>query len=296
MKRIIVMAAMLSLVLAATAVARSPISQADRVNAARACSALRTSLGAVTFGHQYATFGACTSQWVHTANAARNAALTACRAKNLTGKALAACTRSRTATTLANKETTFKNAAKACAAELTSLGKTAFEQKYGLNHNLRNAFGKCVSSHVKKSSSGTTPKAQHYSVTLSQLNNSGVSGAGSLLLRSGSNLTVKLDIAGLQSGQTHTIAIRGLSSGNATCPTASADTNSDGTISLSEGQPFFGDELLALDQSAAASGQSQSVSSSLLPLQTRTIVALGGTVNGAYDASLPVACGTISTA
>jgi len=38
------------------------------------------------------------------------------------------------------------NAVKACRAELASLGKHAFEQKYGKNHNLRNAFGKCVSS------------------------------------------------------------------------------------------------------------------------------------------------------
>jgi hypothetical protein len=36
------------------------------------------------------------------------------------------------------------NPARACRAELAALGKTAFEQKYGHNHNLRNAFGKCV--------------------------------------------------------------------------------------------------------------------------------------------------------
>jgi hypothetical protein len=37
------------------------------------------------------------------------------------------------------------NPAKACKAELASMGKQAFEQKWGSNHNLRNAFGKCVS-------------------------------------------------------------------------------------------------------------------------------------------------------
>jgi hypothetical protein len=36
------------------------------------------------------------------------------------------------------------NPARACRAELATLGKTAFEHKYGHNHNLRNAFGKCV--------------------------------------------------------------------------------------------------------------------------------------------------------
>jgi hypothetical protein len=37
-------------------------------------------------------------------------------------------------------------AAKACKAERGSLGAEAFRKKYGTNHNLRNAFGKCVSS------------------------------------------------------------------------------------------------------------------------------------------------------
>jgi hypothetical protein len=38
------------------------------------------------------------------------------------------------------------NPARECKAELASLGKTAFEHKYGSNHNLRNALGKCVSA------------------------------------------------------------------------------------------------------------------------------------------------------
>lgn len=36
--------------------------------------------------------------------------------------------------------------AKACKAERQSLGSEAFQKKYGTNHNLRNAFGKCVSA------------------------------------------------------------------------------------------------------------------------------------------------------
>ena len=38
------------------------------------------------------------------------------------------------------------SAAKKCKAERTALGAEAFEKKYGTNHNLKNAFGKCVSS------------------------------------------------------------------------------------------------------------------------------------------------------
>ena len=40
-------------------------------------------------------------------------------------------------------------AAKACKAERTSIGVDAFAKKYGTNHNLKNAFGKCVSGKSK---------------------------------------------------------------------------------------------------------------------------------------------------
>ena len=41
-------------------------------------------------------------------------------------------------------------AAKACRAERASMGIEAFAKKYGTNHNLKNAFGKCVSGKSKK--------------------------------------------------------------------------------------------------------------------------------------------------
>jgi hypothetical protein len=46
--------------------------------------------------------------------------------------------------------TETKNAAKACRAErgTTAASRTAFEVKYGDNANMKNAFGKCVSSQV----------------------------------------------------------------------------------------------------------------------------------------------------
>ena len=40
-------------------------------------------------------------------------------------------------------------AVKPCKAERTSTGADAFAKKYGTNHNLHNAFGKCVSSKAK---------------------------------------------------------------------------------------------------------------------------------------------------
>jgi hypothetical protein len=43
-----------------------------------------------------------------------------------------------------------KSPAQLCKAELTSIGRVAFEHKYGKNHNLRNAMGKCVSTLAKQ--------------------------------------------------------------------------------------------------------------------------------------------------
>jgi hypothetical protein len=285
-----------ALVAAVTASAGTGINGTDRANAARACTALR-SASVSTFTTQYASFGACTTQWVKTAHTARLAAQSACRAKHLTGHAYATCVKTATGKTLASQVNVAKNAAKACAAQLKTMGPQPFESHYGANGNLRNAFGKCVSAIASGKSTGgggSTTQTQHYAVTLSQLNGSNVSGSGSLL-QNGNKLQVKLTLSGLETGQSHQIAIRGLSSGSAACPTASADTNSDGTISLSEGTTVFGGVLLGLDAATlTTTGWSTTVQSSLAPLQTRTVVVLGKTVNGTYDATLPVACGTIT--
>src|SRR3954464_13089061 len=138
MKLTTILVVVAALGIAATATATNGVNRTDRANAARACTSLRTSVGATTFTHQFATFGACTSQWVQRAHADRMAAQTACQSKGLTGAALSRCVKSGTATRLAVQTTTFKNAAKACAAELQSLGTTGFERKYGTNTNLRN--------------------------------------------------------------------------------------------------------------------------------------------------------------
>jgi hypothetical protein len=51
-----------------------------------------------------------------------------------------------------------KSAAAKCKAERQSMGVEAFQKKYGTNHNLRNAFGKCVSS---KSEADTDDKGEN---------------------------------------------------------------------------------------------------------------------------------------
>ena len=49
-----------------------------------------------------------------------------------------------------NAKSSGENPAKACKAERTAMGFDAFAKKYGTNHNLRNAFGKCVSGKSKQ--------------------------------------------------------------------------------------------------------------------------------------------------
>jgi len=51
--------------------------------------------------------------------------------------------------TAAQTQNADKNASTKCKAERQSMGVEAFQKKYGTNHNLRNAFGKCVSSKSK---------------------------------------------------------------------------------------------------------------------------------------------------
>lgn len=291
--RLGIIAALLAALVAATTASASTINRTDRTNAARACTALRASSSAA-FKNQYATFGACTSAWARKAHADRMAATTACRVKHLTGKALSACVKAATGKKLAAQTATAKNAAKACQAELGSMGATAFEQKYAANHNLRNAFGKCVSGQVSNGGGGGsgTP-ASHYTVTIAALNGSDVSGSGTLLLN-GNKLQVNLNLANLSASE-RSIAIRGLSTGQASCPTAAADTNGDGSISEAEGQAAYGSIMLGLDAAAlSSSGWGATIASSLLPLQSRTIVVLGRSPEGISASTVPVACGVIA--
>jgi hypothetical protein len=291
--RLGIIAALLAALVAATTASASTINRTDRTNAARACTALRASSSAA-FKNQYATFGACTSAWARKAHADRMAATTACRAKHLTGKALSACVKAATGKKLAAQTATAKNAAKACQAELGSMGASAFEQKYAANHNLRNAFGKCVSGQVSNGGGGGsgTP-ASHYTVTIAALNGSDVSGSGTLLLN-GNKLQVNLNLANLSASE-RSIAVRGLSTGQASCPTAAADTNGDGSISEAEGQAAYGSIMLGLDAATlSSSGWEATIASSLLPLQSRTIVVLGRSPEGISASTVPVACGVIA--
>jgi hypothetical protein len=153
-----------------------------QTSAEKQCRAERTAMGTATFKLTYGTnanrsnaFGKCVSQHTKTnthieANAkssAKNACTTEQAAdpaafdqkygtgpqhKNAFGKCVSQTAKAKAdAAEQANQQAEV-NAARTCKAERASLGATAFADKYGTNHNKRNAFGKCVSQHAKAQS------------------------------------------------------------------------------------------------------------------------------------------------
>lgn len=179
MKRRFLIAVLLgSLVATATAFAANPTGQ-DRENGARACKALRASMGEALFKQSYGTpqsnfenaFGKCVSRWAHTEQQARLAARAACTAEQNdpnfaathggktfqqfygTGpkgaNAFSRCVSSKARATVAEARQDTVKAARQCRAERASMGVPAFRAEYGLNRNDRNAFGKCVSKLAK---------------------------------------------------------------------------------------------------------------------------------------------------
>lgn len=96
-------------------------------NASKDCRSERDTLGREVFAEKYGT------------NASK---------RNAFGKCVSQKARAQEAEADEQDQedaTAFKNAAKDCAAERTTLGDEAFGEKYGTNANKRNAFGKCVS-------------------------------------------------------------------------------------------------------------------------------------------------------
>lgn len=147
-----------------------PATQSDKANGARACQALKGSLGDATFKSSYGTnasksnaMGQCVSKWTRAEHQNRHEAEAACTAEKAdtgfsaahggksfaefygVGKqganALQKCIQVKwAAASAADKQATVR-AAKQCKAERNSLGDAAFKTKYGSSAN---AFGKCV--------------------------------------------------------------------------------------------------------------------------------------------------------
>lgn len=135
-------------------------------SAAHYCKSLRSDMGVDAFRQTYggggrSAFGKCVVQRVHELRAARRAARQSCRqqlgtsslrrhGKGSSRRAFRQCVRQTVRTETGDDADGVTNAAKTCAAERES-DQAAFEDKYGTNHNKRNAFGKCVSQHADDS-------------------------------------------------------------------------------------------------------------------------------------------------
>ena len=164
-----------TLAVAVPAVANTSTDPAPKVPSAQAqCRAERSEMGRTAFAQLYGTnknrrnaFGKCVSKRTKaTDKAAANAkvnASQACKAEksadpaafaakygtgkkgaNAHGKCVSQQAKAKTAETVAAQVEADVNAAKTCKAERKADPK-AFADKYGTNHNKRNAFGKCVS-------------------------------------------------------------------------------------------------------------------------------------------------------
>ena len=276
--KLFVVSALAALVLPTIALADGTTGQ-DRANGARACKALQKSMG-TSFGDTYSTFGACVSKWAQTAHTARHAALKACKTQGKRGQALKSCTTLRTNASVATKQKSTTNASKACDTERTAIGDEAFAMKYGENESDANAFGKCVSGKVSKRANA----AKVYSVTFGQIEGSGVSGKATLVLK-GTELSVRIQAAGLEAGKEHMAHIHGIATGDLACSAATP-----------------GDVLVPLTPYATANnGGNLSFSGTFTidpakvgALDLRTINIHGKTVNGVYNAGAVVACGEIA--
>ena len=177
MKKFLIVSVLAALVVPAASLG-GPTGQ-DRENAARACRALRATLGVELFRQSYGTvqsnrrnaFGKCVSQWARAEHQNRLSARAECSAEQAdanfpathdgktfaefygTGpnhrNAFGKCVSSKAKASSDQARVNTANAARECKAERARLGAGPFREKYGRNANDRNAFGKCVSSLAK---------------------------------------------------------------------------------------------------------------------------------------------------
>jgi hypothetical protein len=169
MTRMIVVALALAAALAVPVGASADLSPTDYKNASKFCKAVKEDMGATLFKQTYGTnhnrsnaHGKCVSKNVHTVDDVHASAVRDCRTerdadeaafndKYGTGKnghnAFGKCVSSKSKELTNDAQDEIENAAKKCRTERAA-DRDAFAQKYGTNHNKRNAFGKCVSHEV----------------------------------------------------------------------------------------------------------------------------------------------------
>ena len=144
MRKLLLVVAVLALAIPATAPAKD---SAGPKNAAKACKAIRTEMGADAFKAAFparkgkSSFGRCVSEQRKARRDARKKARKACKAKGLRGKSMKRCVRAELAADPAPNPADYQNGAKECEEELAEEPEE-FAAKYGDGSN---AFGKCVS-------------------------------------------------------------------------------------------------------------------------------------------------------
>jgi hypothetical protein len=185
MKRVLMVAIALVAFAAPAGTAVAKTSKADKREANKECKALRGDDAATreAFKAEWGNFGKCVSAKAREAKAERKAAkrnaAKDCREERGDTDASIAAFREKYGTN-ANEKNAFgkcvsqkakakreaqdekdaaaaeeqTNAAHECADE-RSADKKAFEDKYGTNHNKKNAFGKCVSQKAHEDGEGT---------------------------------------------------------------------------------------------------------------------------------------------
>jgi hypothetical protein len=153
MKRIAMMAVTLVAFAAPVGTAAAHTSKADKREAKQECRAERGTTDATreAFKAKWGGFGHCLHQKAREAKAERKAAhrdaMKACQGEHPFGKCVsqkAKAERQDQDEDDAAEADDSKNAAQECDSE-RSADKQAFAEKYGTNHNKKNAFGKCVS-------------------------------------------------------------------------------------------------------------------------------------------------------
>jgi hypothetical protein len=145
---------------------------------------------------------------------------------------------------------------------------------------------------------GEIEEAEVREVVLDPVNDSTVAGTARLA-RAGDELLAWLSLGGPIGGREHMQHIHLPEGGAAgSCPTLEQDEDGDGIVSLEEGAPAYGTPAVSLEPFPQPRATVFQYAQRLrvdeaLPLDRGVIVVHGMDVGGAYDPTVPVACGAI---
>jgi len=169
---------------------------------------------------------------------------------------------------------------------------------------MKNTLAKIMGGVMLCSISGVTfADDDEYEVEFVALNNSGVIAEAEIEIIGRNRIEVNIEASGLEAGKIHPQHIHGHNDAfqNSSCPGLVANVNDDKIISVGEGLPFYGPIVLPLTPFNTVESDGTLDYKQVFEvdydffetLENRTIILHGGTVDGEYVPSLPVACGEI---